>query len=335
MQLQFNADKEVPPEIAGWNWGAFVFTWIWGIYNNTYIALLSLFPPAHLIMMFILGAKGNEWAWRNREWDSIDEFQRVQRNWAVWSVGGGLAIIAFFIAIVGWFVSGQMPQIHAMMENFDPHRRFCNYALATAESNERCYRTLGAPLEVRGRIEAVRNREGYTELAIPVRGSKGEGTIYLRSKENANHMHRLENAEVEFNNNERIALGTEGDTERAKERNLVVVAASHANTRFADREPSGKAEAEELYRETLPRIESNQSVRQLLGTAISAQVVHANIDVEGPTGRADFNVVLRGNGTRGLLDLRGMRSMGRWRLDGAEVDLETSSGIRSVRFPAQ
>ena len=30
----------VPGEIDKWNWGAFPLNWIWGIGNNTFIALL-------------------------------------------------------------------------------------------------------------------------------------------------------------------------------------------------------------------------------------------------------------------------------------------------------
>jgi len=32
----------LPPEIKGWNWGAFWLTWIWGIRNRTWIAFLDL-----------------------------------------------------------------------------------------------------------------------------------------------------------------------------------------------------------------------------------------------------------------------------------------------------
>lgn len=34
----------VPPEIDRWNWGAFLLNWIWGVGNNTFIALLTLVP---------------------------------------------------------------------------------------------------------------------------------------------------------------------------------------------------------------------------------------------------------------------------------------------------
>lgn len=56
----------VPPEIMRWNWGAFFLNWIWGIGHSTYIALLMFVPLVNVVMPFVLGAKGSEWAWRNR-----------------------------------------------------------------------------------------------------------------------------------------------------------------------------------------------------------------------------------------------------------------------------
>ena len=32
--------------------------------------------------MFVCGFKGNEWAWKNKNWASVEEFQRVQKKWA-------------------------------------------------------------------------------------------------------------------------------------------------------------------------------------------------------------------------------------------------------------
>jgi hypothetical protein len=84
----------IPPEIKGWNWGAFLLNWIWGIGNRTYIALLCLIPFVNLIMIFVLGAKGNEWAWRNKRWESIDAFKRTQRKWVwAWLIIIGIAIL--------------------------------------------------------------------------------------------------------------------------------------------------------------------------------------------------------------------------------------------------
>jgi len=56
----------VPPEIDRWNWGAFLLNWIWGIGNNTFIALLMFVPFVNFIMPFVLGVKGSTWAWQNR-----------------------------------------------------------------------------------------------------------------------------------------------------------------------------------------------------------------------------------------------------------------------------
>src|ERR1700731_1316961 len=87
--------KPIPPEIDRWNWGAFLLNWIWGIGNNTFITLLALIPLFGIVMAFVLGARGNRWAWQNGRWDSVEHFQRVQRLWATWGVVlwiGGFAL---------------------------------------------------------------------------------------------------------------------------------------------------------------------------------------------------------------------------------------------------
>ena len=84
----------VPEEVKGWNWGAFVLTWIWGICNGVLIALLSLIPLFNFIWAFVLGVKGNEWAWRNKKWDSVEHFKSTQRSWNI------AGIVLFAISIV-------------------------------------------------------------------------------------------------------------------------------------------------------------------------------------------------------------------------------------------
>ena len=99
-ELNGKGAGSVPIEIYGWNWGAFFLNWIWGIGNKTYIALLSLIPLVGLVMIFILGAKGNEWAWRNRHWDSIEQFQSVQGKWTAWGFGVFLACFGITLASI-------------------------------------------------------------------------------------------------------------------------------------------------------------------------------------------------------------------------------------------
>ncbi len=80
-------DAAVPEEIRGWNWGAFLLNWIWGIGNRVWISLLCFVPFANVIMPFVLGAKGNEWAWQSKAWNSIEHFKKTQRTWMWWGVG--------------------------------------------------------------------------------------------------------------------------------------------------------------------------------------------------------------------------------------------------------
>jgi hypothetical protein len=76
----------VPNEIKRkWNWGAFLLSWIWGMGNGTWIAMFVFVPYVGWIMPFLLGLKGNEWAWKNRQWDNIEHFQSVQKKWRKWS----------------------------------------------------------------------------------------------------------------------------------------------------------------------------------------------------------------------------------------------------------
>ena len=75
--------KPFPEAAKGLNWGAFLLSWIWGIGNSTWISLLALIPYVNIVMMFVLLFKGNEWAWQNKEWKSIEHFHAVQRKWAI------------------------------------------------------------------------------------------------------------------------------------------------------------------------------------------------------------------------------------------------------------
>ncbi len=85
----------LPPELKRWNWGAFGFTWLWGIFNGTFIALLAFIPFVNIIMIFVLGAKGNQWAWQNKQWRSVEHFQKVQKAWA------RVFVVFLIIAILG------------------------------------------------------------------------------------------------------------------------------------------------------------------------------------------------------------------------------------------
>ena len=77
---------ELPPGVSGWSWGAFLWNWIWAPFNRTWIGLLALVPYLGVIVVFYLGFKGREQAWRNKRWESLEHFNRVQRSWSKWGL---------------------------------------------------------------------------------------------------------------------------------------------------------------------------------------------------------------------------------------------------------
>ncbi len=86
----------IPPDgVKGWSWGAFWWNWIWAIFNRTWVGLLALIPYVGVIMAIYLGVKGRELAWRNKRWDSLEHFNRVQRRWSIWS------LVMFLFAMLG------------------------------------------------------------------------------------------------------------------------------------------------------------------------------------------------------------------------------------------
>ena len=95
----------IPEGVSGWSWGAFLLNWIWAIGNSTWIGLLAIIPYVGFVVAIILGIKGREWAWRNKRWDSVEHFQRVQRKWTMWSLI--LTVGIFFLAIGLAIVVGQ------------------------------------------------------------------------------------------------------------------------------------------------------------------------------------------------------------------------------------
>jgi hypothetical protein len=88
--------KETPNSILRWNWGAFVFCWIWGIFNNVWISLLTLIPIVGFVMAFVLGVKGNQWAWENSNITDVNLFLKKQRKWNI--AAGVFALIVLLLA---------------------------------------------------------------------------------------------------------------------------------------------------------------------------------------------------------------------------------------------
>lgn len=88
----FNTTVAVPAEIQGWNWGAFLLSPFWLVSNRVWIGVLAWVPIAGFLMAIALGVKGNEWAWKSRKWQSIEQFQAHQRKWAIAGIIFGISV---------------------------------------------------------------------------------------------------------------------------------------------------------------------------------------------------------------------------------------------------
>lgn len=335
-EIKMGSNKEFPPEARGWNWGAFCLTWIWGICNGTYIALLCLIPAVSFVMMFILGAKGNEWSWNNKDWASVEEFHRAQKRWAI----AGLSLWAVFVTFVvvvpigllGWGVKTEWPQITEMFKDFGPHRKFCNYALQEAERNPRLTEQLGAPLLPNGPSETYAGK-GYFETAIPVRGPKGEGTLYVRTREKNEEL-QLEKAEVELHSLERVPIETrqqQSEIRTVEERIVQLERAIHREVKWNNREPKGEPEGEIIFRKEMSDIQANPEIREYFGEHFTFKIENAFVKLYGPAGEASFVVLIYGNGHEGTLKLYASRSMGHWQFAEARV----STAGRAINIPLQ
>jgi len=96
----------IPDGIKGWSWGAFLLNWIWAIGNKTWIGLLALVPYVGFIMAIVLGFKGREWAWKARQWESVEHFNRVQKKWSFWGVA--IVVVATVIGLVALAIPAYM-----------------------------------------------------------------------------------------------------------------------------------------------------------------------------------------------------------------------------------
>jgi hypothetical protein len=163
--------EAIPAEIDGWNWGAFLLNWIWGVGNNTFIALLTLIPFVGLVMPFVLGAKGSRWAWRNGRWDSVAHFRRVQRLWAIWGVVIWLGAIALFGTIFG----GAFYLLR--------HSEAYQLAESRLQASTQAADALGAPISTGYPMGSITTNgaTGRAILSFSATGTKAAGQIYLEA----------------------------------------------------------------------------------------------------------------------------------------------------------
>lgn len=172
-----NEPAEIPPELDRWNWGAFLLNWIWGIGNSTFIALLCFVPLVNLVMVFVLGARGSRWTWRNRAWRDAEHFRRTQRGWAIagFIVWGLMALLVAGIAV-------GLPRIMKSSEAYA-------MTMSAVRADERVREALGDDIRdaywISGNVDVQAGGTGEARFWIPIHGSKGSGKAISHAVRNA------------------------------------------------------------------------------------------------------------------------------------------------------
>ena len=104
-------DPAMLPHVQGWNWGAFVISWIWAFSHRLpgwgvgilVLNLASNIPVVGILpglaafgLSIYLGIKGNDLAWRQRPFQGVEHFRATERVWRTW----GIVLFAILIAVI-------------------------------------------------------------------------------------------------------------------------------------------------------------------------------------------------------------------------------------------
>ena len=123
------------------------------------------------------------------------------RNWKWFVPVGCLSSLAILVGFVGLI----MTFVFNMMKSSNAYKQ----ALSRARSNPAVVNALGSPIResifISGSIN-VNGASGNADLAIPISGSKGKGTIYVEARKAAGEWSFTQLAVKVDRTNERISL---------------------------------------------------------------------------------------------------------------------------------
>lgn len=182
-------ERPFEEKLNKWNWGAFVLNWVWcignmGFRNGGFKAFLMFVPGVNLVMLFLLGARGNRWAWKvyseevysgeiykgeQENLKSQEDFLQTQKIWS--RVGlGVLIIIPTFIILI----------LMVVMTLFRQSEPF-ELSLQTVSQHPAAQIALGEPVVfdgwfISGSINLA-NDTGSVDLTYDVSGPIASGSV--------------------------------------------------------------------------------------------------------------------------------------------------------------
>lgn len=120
--------EPAPASIANkFNWGAFLFNWIWGIRYRKWvlvaIPVLMVLPFGFLLGIpgcIWAGMNGNQWAWEVVEYKNEEDFHSAQKRWVkAWCILFSIFVLAALIiwAMIPKQKPAEVPKMNTDIEN--------------------------------------------------------------------------------------------------------------------------------------------------------------------------------------------------------------------------
>ncbi len=118
----------LPPQLNEFNWGAFLFTFIWGIRFRVWITLLAIplilvqMPLKlnwilYLLLQFYCGFNGNNWAYQTLHNKSAAEFRKQQEYWGIAAISCYIVIPLIFLNLLVKFVKKSPDNLNDFINN--------------------------------------------------------------------------------------------------------------------------------------------------------------------------------------------------------------------------
>ena len=89
------AERPARLDAVGWNWGAFMFPFVWGIGHRVYRVFWLFVPLFNLYWIFRIGLNGTEWAWEKGNFSDSNSIKEIESPWQ------RAGFVYFWISIVG------------------------------------------------------------------------------------------------------------------------------------------------------------------------------------------------------------------------------------------
>ena len=133
-------------------------------------------PFVNLVMPFVLGTKGYQWAWANKRWESEEQFLKNQREWTKWALivyAATVVVTIVVIVITFGLVFG------ATSENAP-----ISIGMEMIRNDSACREYLGSDIEKafgwRGSISSS-GPGGSADISFKVRGNRASARCYLKA----------------------------------------------------------------------------------------------------------------------------------------------------------